>query len=85
MPFPIVLSRGIVKFVDGIFAIRVGQLRIFTVITFCAFVALVAQTLDLQKRYQMLDTNKGSDAGFGTDLQVSSDQFCVIHDTVSTQ
>lgn len=42
IPFPgIALNQGIVKFGDFLFNIRVGTLRIFSVITLISFVVLV--------------------------------------------
>ncbi|RMX65747.1 hypothetical protein DD238_003620 [Peronospora effusa] len=51
IPFPgLMLNRGVVKFGDFVFNIRIGTLSIFSVITAVSFVVLAAQTYDLQKR-----------------------------------
>jgi hypothetical protein len=42
IPFPgLVLNQGVVKFGDLLFNIRIGTLRIFSIITFISFVVLV--------------------------------------------
>lgn len=41
IPFPgLVLNQGVVKFGDLLFGIRIGTLRIFSIITFISFVVL---------------------------------------------
>ncbi|KAG1697765.1 hypothetical protein V7S43_016323 [Phytophthora oleae] len=69
IPFPgLMLNRGIVKFGDFVFNIRIGTLSIFSVITFVSFVVLVAQTYDLQKRYSA-PQDAHIEAHYSADLQ----------------
>nr|AAN31498.1 unknown [Phytophthora infestans] len=69
IPFPgLMLNRGIVKFGDVVFNIRIGTLSVFSVITFVSFVVLVAQTYDLQKRYS-LPSDPHIEAHYSADLQ----------------
>ncbi|DAZ94969.1 TPA: hypothetical protein N0F65_000064, partial [Lagenidium giganteum] len=69
IPFPgLLLNRGIVKFGDVLFNVRIGALSVFSVITMVSFLALVAQTYDLQKRYSIKDVPV-EQAHYSADLQ----------------
>jgi len=69
IPFPgLMLNRGIVKFGDLVFNIRIGTLSIFSVITFVSFVVLAAQTYDLQKRYSV-HSDPHIEGHYSADLQ----------------
>lgn len=68
------LNRGIVNFGDVVFNIRVGTLSVFSVITAVSFVVLVAQTIDLQKRYS-LPHDQHIEAHYSADLQVREPGF----------
>ncbi|POM78510.1 Hypothetical protein PHPALM_3955 [Phytophthora palmivora] len=75
IPFPsLMLNRGIVKFGDFVFNIRIGTLSVFSVITFVSFVVLVAQTYDLQKRYS-LPTDPHIEAHYSADLQKKASRW----------
>lgn len=75
IPFPgLMLNRGIVKFGDLVFSIRIGTLRIFSIITFVSFVVLVAQTYDLQKRYA-LKADAHIEAHYSADLQKKASRW----------
>ncbi|GAB9472578.1 unnamed protein product [Globisporangium polare] len=68
IPFPsLLLNKGIVKFGDLVFNIRVGTLSVFSIITTISFIVLCAQTYDLQKRYSLHDNH--SDGHYAADLQ----------------
>uniref|UniRef100_H3G6Y1 BAP29/BAP31 transmembrane domain-containing protein n=2 Tax=Phytophthora ramorum TaxID=164328 RepID=H3G6Y1_PHYRM len=75
IPFPgLVLNRGIVKFGDLVFSIRIGTLSVFSVITFVSFVVLAAQTYDLQKRYA-LHADPHIEAHYSADLQKKASRW----------
>ncbi|GLE01411.1 hypothetical protein PINS_up010241 [Pythium insidiosum] len=70
IPFPgLMLNRGIVKFGDLMFSLRIGTLSIFTLITVISFLSLVAQTYDLQKRCSMKDAPMSEGSHYAMDLQ----------------
>ncbi|KAJ0396595.1 hypothetical protein P43SY_003336 [Pythium insidiosum] len=70
IPFPgLMLNRGIVKFGDVLFNVRIGTLSVFTLITVTSFLSLVAQTYDLQKRYAMKDAPMSEGSHYAMDLQ----------------
>ncbi|KAJ0398442.1 hypothetical protein ATCC90586_005085 [Pythium insidiosum] len=70
IPFPgLMLNRGIVKFGDVLFNVRIGTLSVFTLITVISFLSLVAQTYDLQKRYAMKDAPMSEGSHYAMDLQ----------------
>ncbi|KDO33395.1 hypothetical protein SPRG_02202 [Saprolegnia parasitica CBS 223.65] len=51
IPFPRMIAKGVVRFVDMLFKIELAGIPVVSVITFLAFVSLAGQTYDLQKRY----------------------------------
>ena len=70
IPLPsLLLNRGVVKFGDFVFNIRIGTLSVFSVITAISFVVLLAQTYDLQKRYSM-HSDPHLEVHYSADLQV---------------
>ncbi|KAG6612220.1 uncharacterized protein IUM83_14968 [Phytophthora cinnamomi] len=75
IPFPgVMLNRGIVKFGDVVFNIRIGTLSVFSVITAVSFVVLAAQTFDLQKRYS-LPHDQHIEAHYSADLQKKASRW----------
>ncbi|CAI5705749.1 unnamed protein product [Peronospora effusa] len=75
IPFPgLMLNRGVVKFGDFVFNIRIGTLSIFSVITAVSFVVLAAQTYDLQKRYAM-HSDPHLEAHYSADLQKKASRW----------
>ncbi|CAI5740471.1 unnamed protein product [Hyaloperonospora brassicae] len=75
IPLPsLLLSRGVVKFGDFVFNIRIGTLSVFSVITTVSFVVLLAQTYDLQKRYAM-HSDPHLEVHYSADLQKKASRW----------
>ncbi|KAF4321065.1 hypothetical protein BBO99_00004447 [Phytophthora kernoviae] len=68
------LNRGIIKFGDLVFNIRIGTLSVFSIITTVSFVVLAAQTYDLQKRYS-IHSDPHIEAHYSADLQKKASRW----------
>ncbi|OQS03126.1 hypothetical protein THRCLA_21231 [Thraustotheca clavata] len=73
IPFPRVISKGIVRFVDVLFKIELAGIPVVSVITFFAFVSLAGQTYDLQKRYD--HSSPGIEKHYSADLQQKASRW----------